>query len=59
MFPIEVCIYQQSVAHAFTICRIYGLFAVTMIWMVQNYLQLLLCPVILIIAIQSVWYHRH
>ena len=37
-------IYQQSVAHAFAICGICSVFAVTLIWMVQNYLQLLLCP---------------
>ena len=44
-------IYQQSVAHAFTICEICGVFAVTLIWIVQNYLQLLSCLVISIIAI--------
>ena len=44
-------IYQESVAHAFTICAIYGAFAVTSIWIVQNYRQLLLCPVLSIIAI--------
>ena len=43
--------YHQSVAHAFTICRICGVFAVTLIWIVQIYLQLLSCPVISIIAI--------
>ena len=32
---------QQSVAHAFTICWICGVIAVTLIWIVQNYLQLL------------------
>ena len=30
--------YQQSVAHAFTICGICGVFAVILIWIVQNYL---------------------
>ena len=43
--------YQQSVAHAFTICGICGVFAGTLIWIVQKYLQLLSCPVISIIAI--------
>ena len=38
-------------SHAFTMCRIYGVFAVTLIWIVQNYLQLLSCPVVSIIAI--------
>ena len=38
-------------AHAFTICRICGVFAVTLIWIVQSYLQLLVCPVVSIIAI--------
>ena len=41
----------KFVAHAFTICGICGIIAVTLIWIVQNYLQLLLCPVVLIIAI--------
>ena len=44
-------IYQQSVAHVFTICRICGIFAVTLTWIVQNYLQMLLRPVMSIIAI--------
>ena len=44
-------IYQQSVAHAFTTCMIFGVFDVTLISIVQNYLQLLLCPVVLIIVI--------
>ena len=35
----------------FTICGICGVFAVTLIWIVQNCLQLLLCPVVSIIAI--------
>ena len=44
-------IYQQSVAHAFTICGICSIFAVTLIWIVQIYLKLLSCLVVLIIAI--------
>ena len=44
-------IYQQFVSHNFTICRICSVFAVTLIWIVQNYLQLLLHPFISIIAI--------
>ena len=44
-------IYQQSVANAFTICGICGIFAVTVIWIVLNYLQLLSCPVVSIIVI--------
>ena len=28
--------YQQSVAHAFTICGICGVFAITLIWILQN-----------------------
>ena len=44
-------IYQQSVAHAFTICGICGIFAVTLIWIVQHYLQVLVCPVISIVVI--------
>ena len=44
-------IYQQSVAHAFTICGICGAFAVILICIVQNHLQLLLCPVVSINAI--------
>ena len=43
--------YQQSVAHDFTICRISDIFTVTLIRIVQNYLQQLLCLVISIIAI--------
>ena len=43
--------YQQSVAYAFTICRICGIFTVTLIWIVLNYLQLLSCPVVSIISI--------
>ena len=38
-------------AHAFTIWGICGVFAVTLIWIVQNCLQLLSCPVVSIIAI--------
>ena len=45
-------IYQQSVAHAFAICGICSIFAVTLIWIVQNYLQLLLCPAVSIITIR-------
>ena len=45
--------YRQCTAHAFTISGIYGIFAITLIWIVQNYLQLLLCLVILIIEIHS------
>ena len=44
--------YQQFLAHAFTICEICGIFGITFIWIVQNYLQLLSCPVISIIAIR-------
>ena len=44
-------IYQQSVAHALTICGICSVFAITLIWIVQNYLQLLSCLVMSIIAI--------
>ena len=43
--------YKQFVAHAFTISEICGVFAVTLIWIVQNYLQLLSCPVVSIVAI--------
>ena len=50
-FTFRLFIYQQSVAHALTICGICGVFAVTLIWIVQNCLQLLSCPVVLIIAI--------
>ena len=42
---------QQSVAYACTICEICSVFVVTLIWIVQNYLQLLLRPVIAITAI--------
>ena len=38
-------------SHAFTICGICGVFTVPLIWIVQNYLQLLLCLVVSIIAI--------
>ena len=44
-------IYQQSAARAFTIFGMYGLFAATLILIVQNYLQLVSCLVISIIAI--------
>ena len=44
-------IYQQSVAHAFTICGICSVFAITLIWIVLNYSQLCSCPVVSIIAI--------
>ena len=44
-------IYQQSVANGFTICGICSVFAIALIWMVQNYLQLLSCSVASIIAI--------
>ena len=43
--------YQQSVAHAFTIFRICGVFAATLILIAENYLHLLLCLVFLIIEI--------
>ena len=33
---------QQCAAHAFTICRICGVFVVTLIWIVRNYLLLLI-----------------
>ena len=36
--------------HAFTICGICGVFTITLIWIVQNYLQMLFCLVISIIA---------
>ena len=44
-------IYKQSLAHACTIRGICGVFVATLIWIVQNYLQLLLCSVVSIIAI--------
>ena len=43
--------HQQSVAHVFTICGICGVFAITLTWILQNYLQLLLQTVVWIIAI--------
>ena len=49
--PPSSHIYRQSAPHAFTICRICCVFATTLIWIVQIYLQLLLCPVISIITI--------
>ena len=36
----------------FTTCGICGVFSITLIWIVQNYLQLLSCPVVSIIAIR-------
>ena len=56
MFPIDKHFIFRSHALAvcssrFTVCRICGVFAVTLIWIVQNYLQLLLCLVVLIITI--------
>ena len=44
-------LYQESAAHAFTVSWINGVFAVTLMWIVQNHLQLHLCPVVSIIAI--------
>ena len=44
-------IYQQSAAHACTMSGICGVFTITLIWIVQNYLQLALCLVTSIIAI--------
>ena len=38
-------------AHALTICGICGIFVVTLLWIVQNSLLLLSCPVVSIIAI--------
>ena len=43
--------YPQCPAHAFTICRICGVFAITLIWILLNYLQLLSCLVVSIITI--------
>ena len=42
---------RQCVAHAFIICGICVVFAVTLIWIVQIYLQLLLYPVVSIVVI--------
>ena len=36
-----------------------SVFAVALIWIVQNYLQLLLCLVVLIMALTFLWYRRH
>ena len=47
----SVYIYQQFIAHALTLCELSVVFTVILIWIVQSYLQLLLCPVISIIAI--------
>ena len=38
--------YWQSIAHAFTICGICVVFVVTLIWVEEEYLQLLLCLVV-------------
>ena len=43
--------YQHSVAHAFTVCGIFSISTIALIWIVRNYLQLILCPVIFIIGI--------
>ena len=48
-------IYLQSVVHVFTTSRIYGVFAVTLIWMVQNCLRVLQCLAILITVFPFVW----
>ena len=45
-------IYLQSAVHVFTTSGICGIFAVTLIWRVQNYLQVLWCLAILINVIQ-------
>ena len=50
-FSPSAHLYQQSAADAFTTSRICGVFAISLIWIVQNYLQLLLWPAVLIIAI--------
>ena len=50
-FPFSTLIYQQSVAESVTIWGICGVFAITFIWIVQNYLHLLLRPVVSIVAI--------
>ena len=47
-FPSHISPVYSS---CFTICGICGVFAVILIWIVQNYMLLLLCPVISIIAI--------
>ena len=44
-------IHQQSAAPAFIISGICGIFTITLIWIVQSYLQLLLCIVVSINAI--------
>ena len=53
MTKISPCadLYLQSSAHVFTTFGIYGMFTVTLIWIVQNYLQMLLYLVTPIIAI--------
>ena len=43
--------YRQCAAHAVTMSGICGVFAVTLIWIVQNYLQLLLYLIVSMIAI--------
>ena len=50
---ISLCahMYWQSAAHACTILGICGALAITLIWIVQNYLQLFLCLVVSINAI--------
>ena len=40
-FNFRSHIYLQSVVHVFTTSGIYGVFAVTLIWIVQNYLRML------------------
>ena len=47
-------IYQQCTVHAFTISGICSIFAITLSWILQNYWQLFLCPVISIIIIHGV-----
>ena len=49
--PPSSHIYQQSVDHAFTICGICAVFAITLIWIVENYSQLLSFLIVSIIAI--------
>ena len=39
-------IYQQCVAYAFTLCAVCGIFAIILIWMVQNKIQQLWFPVV-------------
>ena len=42
---------RQSAAHTLTVSGMCGVFAVTLIWIVQNYLQVILCLIVPIIAI--------